>query len=126
MLGLAACIAATNAISLKTDQRGNVILDDAEADNRDAANSDCTPAELDFVDNAIAAALPAIEHSLENENPELFNKWFGVGSAASDADVRSRLADATWMMTQRGRNWTPMCCKSGGGACGPSCQYTGV
>lgn len=101
--------------------RGTVVYDHDVPEDYSAANSECTPAELQFVDDSLAAALPAIEWSRANEHTGLFRKWFGSSSGESDDDVRSRINDATWMMSNREGNWTPMCCKSGNGACGPSC-----
>jgi hypothetical protein len=90
---------------------------DVAADAIDS-NSDCSAAELSFVDAAVDATILAIEYSLANENAELFTKWFGTSTAASDGDVRSRMNEATYVMRQRGEAWNPMCCKSGKGACG--------
>jgi hypothetical protein len=56
----------------------------------------------------------------------LFEKWFGQSTQESDNKVRDRMTEATHLMTKRGDIWTPMCCKTGNGACGPSCQYQGV
>jgi hypothetical protein len=82
-----------------------------------SSNSDCTATELAFIDAGIAAALPAIQWSLDNENSYLFKKWFGE-EASTDKDVRSILTEATRMMSRRGSEWNPLCCDSNKGACG--------
>ena len=116
---LAATIATVQALSVTG--RGTVQYDHAEPDGYSASNSGCSEAELSWIDGALASALPAIEFSNSNDNAELFDKWFGLSTSSSDADVKSRMNDATYMMRRRGQDWTPMCCKSGNGACGPSC-----
>ena len=79
-------------------------------------NSDCSEAELAYIDAGIAAALPALQWSLTNENSYLFKKWFGE-EASTDDDVRWILNEATAWMTRRGDFWEPLCCKSSAGAC---------
>ena len=108
-------------------ERLPIEYDDATPEGYSFENSGCSEAELRFVDDALLAALPALEYSRDNENRHLFDKWFGVSTQPeSDADVRLTMSDATGKMYERGVGWTPMCCKSGNGACGTSCQYEGV
>ena len=123
VISLAACIAGTQAIDL---YRKQVSYNHDVEEGTIASNSDCSAAELSFVDAAVDATIVAIEYSLANENAELFAKWFGTSTAASDVDVRSRMNEATYLMRQRGEAWNPMCCKTGNGACGPSCSVPGV
>jgi hypothetical protein len=123
VISLAACIAGTQAIDLN---RGKVDYNHDVVDGAIASNSDCSAAELSFVDAAVDAVIVAIEYSLANENEELFTKWFGTSTAQSDVAVRSRMNEATYVMRQRGEAWNPMCCKSGNGACGPSCSVPNV
>ena len=97
-ISVAAFVAATNAIELEGERRGDVTYDHTGPDNAIASNSECSAAELDFVDRSLAAAVEAIEYSLANENTPLFKKWFGESTGESDDDVRSRMSDATWQM----------------------------
>ena len=68
--------------------------DDAKPQEAQSWNSDCSASELAYIDAGIAAALPALQWSLANENEYLFKKWFGT-EPSTDDDVRWILNEAT-------------------------------
>ena len=68
--------------------------DDAKPSYAQSWNSDCSASELAYIDAGIAAALPALQWSLANENEYLFKKWFGT-EPSTDDDVRWILNEAT-------------------------------
>ena len=61
--------------------------------------------------------MPYLNWARENENAELFQKWFGSSTYSSDNDVRSRIDECVDMMTNTPSGWRPLCCNQMAGAC---------
>jgi hypothetical protein len=73
--------------AIKASEVGTVVYDSEPPAELIDGNSDCNEEQSIKIDDSIVAALIPLQRSLDNKSDELWLKWFGEGSAESDADV---------------------------------------
>ena len=101
----------------KVQDRIEVRLDSDEPSSLIEGNATCNEEQNATIDNALAAIYEPVWAAFMNEDPDLWLKWFGEGTAESDADVDARFYDAAWLMDEKDNYWNVLCCTNNRGAC---------